>query len=223
MAQNKEHKKGVAFFDFDGTITFKDSFMEFVKYSNGSFQLVLCIFLNAPFIVLYYLKLYSNHQLKEGFFSFFFKNSLETEVTAKGVLFSKNQLSKICFPSAMRLIQWHKAQNHDVYILTASSNIWLNDWCKTNNLILIGTEFETINGFYTGKIAGENCHGQEKLNRIKALLNQYNPEETYGYGNEKSDSYYLNKMRFELNAPLNENNVSLFLKLQEERLLINSK
>ncbi|MFZ4796067.1 MAG: HAD-IB family phosphatase [Bacteroidia bacterium] len=223
MEQNKELKKGVAFFDFDGTITFKDSFMEFVKYSNGSFKLVLCIFWNAPFIVFFYLKLYSNHQLKERFFSFFFKNSLETEIIAKGVLFSKNQLSKICFPSAMRLIQWHKAQNHDVYILTASSNIWLKDWCKTNNLILIGTEFETINGLYSGKIAGKNCHGQEKLNRIKALLNQYNNDETYGYGNEKSDRFYLNKMRFKLNVPLNEKNVSLFLKMHSEGSLISSK
>lgn len=212
-----EHKKGVAFFDFDGTITFKDSFMEFIKFSKGNFQLVLCLLLNAPYIVLYFLKCYSNHRLKERFFSFFFKNNLESEITVEGISFSKNQLSKICYPSALRLIQWHQAQNHDVYILTASSNIWLNDWCKTNNLKLIGTEFETINGIYTGKIVGKNCHGQEKLNIIKPLLNQYNLDETYGYGNEKADRFYLNKMRFQMNAPLNEKNVTFFLKMQSER------
>lgn len=213
MEQIKELNKGVAFFDFDGTITFKDSFIEFIKYTFGTTLYLKCLLINAPFVILYFLGLYSNHQLKERFFGFFFKNSLETEIKAKGALFGTNQLSKICFPSAMRLIQWHQAQNHDIYILTASSSIWLDNWCKTNQLTLIGTEFEAINGVYTGKIAGKNCHGQEKANRIADLLNEYNKNKTYGYGNEKADNFFLNKMQFKLNAPLNEENVKSFLNL----------
>ncbi len=221
MEQNKELKKGVAFFDFDGTITFKDSFIEFIKFTFGTVLYLKCLLINAPFIILYFLGLYSNHQLKERFFGFFFKNSSEAEIKVKGGLFVKNQLLKICFPSAIKLIQWHQAQNHDIYILTASSNIWLNDWCKTNNLTLIGTEFETINGIYTGKIAGKNCHGQEKANRIEDLLNQYNKNETYGYGNEKADNFFLNKLQFKLNAPLNEENVISFLNLRNKGTSIN--
>ncbi|MBJ7427801.1 MAG: HAD-IB family phosphatase [Bacteroidia bacterium] len=212
MEQKKKQKKGVAFFDFDGTISFKDSFLEFIKYSKGKEQLILCVIINAPFVLLYYIHCYSNHKLKERFFSYFFKNCSEVELTEKGNLFSQNQLPKICYPSALLLIQWHKEQNHDIYILTASSSIWLNNWCKTNHLKLIATEFETMNGVYTGKIVGKNCHGQEKENRIKDLFLSYNWNESYGYGNEKSDRFYLNKMRYKLNAPLNEKNVHAFLK-----------
>jgi len=214
MEQSNFQKKGVAFFDLDGTITFKDSFLEFIKFSKGSFKFNLGLVVNSPYIFLYFLNLYPNDKLKERFFSFFFKNSKQLEVTELGVLFCQKQLSKICYPSAMKLINWHKAQDHTIYILTASSGIWLDDWCKSNDLQLIGTDFEVKNDTYTGKIAGINCYGLEKLNRIKNILAQYNFEQTYGYGNDKSDKYYLNELRFKLNGPLTEKNVALFLKFE---------
>jgi len=207
-----KQKKGVAFFDLDGTITFKDSFIDFIRYSEGNYLLFLGLLFNFPFIILYFLKCYSNHRLKERVFTFFFKNCTQSELIGKGILYSRQHLLNICYPSALKLIQWHKDQNHDVYILTASSGIWLDEWCKANNLILIGTNFETVNGVYTGRIEGKNCHGEEKEHRIREILSTYNALETYGYGNEKSDRYYLNKMKFKLNAPLNQMNVNMFLK-----------
>jgi len=206
-------KKGVAFFDFDNTITFKDSFIEFIKFTKGKHKLIGCILLNSPFIILYYLKCYSNKKLKERFFSFFFKNCLKSELDKKGSIFSKNHLSKLCYTSALRLIQWHKEQGHEVYILTASSRIWLNDWCTENGLLLIATEFETINGKYTGKITGKNCYGKEKENRIKDLFEDYNFEESYGYGNDNSDKFFLDKVKNPFYSTLNDKNVHRIMNL----------
>ncbi len=33
-------KQRIAFFDFDGTITFKDTYLEFIKYTKGTLRFI---------------------------------------------------------------------------------------------------------------------------------------------------------------------------------------
>ncbi len=187
-------KKGVAFFDFDGTISFKDSFIEFIRFTHGSLRLYLCVLSNAPFIFLFYLNLYPNQKLKERFFSFFYKGVSEDKLIQEGKQFTNEILKHICYDYALKRIEWHKTQDHDIYLLTASSSIWLGHWCKHNDLKIIGTNFETLNGKYTGKIDGKNCYGIEKIIRIKPILNNY--KVSYGYGDSQSDKHYLKQMTY---------------------------
>ena len=51
-------EKGLAVFDLDGTITKKDTFIEFIRFVHGSITLYLGMILQLPFIGLFYLKLY---------------------------------------------------------------------------------------------------------------------------------------------------------------------
>ena len=100
-------KKGLAVFDFDGTITSKDSFLEFIKYTHSSFKLYLFLFLISPLIVLYFLKLYPNQKLKTIIFSFFYKGKSEKALLKKGMEFT-SYLNSFCFPEALQIIQQHK-------------------------------------------------------------------------------------------------------------------
>ena len=163
--------------------------------------------INIPFILLYYLNLYSNHKLKERFFTFFFKGYSETDLINIGKKFNVDILSNICHKEAMGIINWHKKKNHDIYLLTASSDIWLGDWCKQNDIKIIGTKFETLKGLYSGKISGENCYGIQKLNRINTIINEYNIEESYGYGDSKSDRFFLDILNKKYNFPLDAKNI----------------
>ena len=201
-------KKGAAFFDFDGTITFKDSFLEFIKYTVGFPRLCLGILYNLPFICLFYLKMYPNQKLKERFFSFFYEGTSEVELEKEGDSFGKSVIPGLCFKSALDVIAWHKQQGHDIYLLTASSKIWLNEWCRINDIRLIATEFEVIDGRYTGMIKGKNCYGEEKFNRIQVLLESYDFSETYGYGDRASDKFYLTRLNRYFLMPLNKKNVT---------------
>ena len=67
-------KKGIAFFDFDGTITTKDTLLEFIKFSKGSFLFYLGFLINSPYLVAMKLGLISNQVAKEKVLRFFFKN-----------------------------------------------------------------------------------------------------------------------------------------------------
>jgi phosphatidylglycerophosphatase C len=65
--------KGIAVFDFDGTISFRDSFIDFNRFTHGGTRLLGCVALNIPFIIIYYIGLYPSHKLKQRFFSYFYK------------------------------------------------------------------------------------------------------------------------------------------------------
>ena len=45
----------IAFFDFDGTITKKDSFLEFLKYSKGKIEFIKVLIILSPLIISFFL------------------------------------------------------------------------------------------------------------------------------------------------------------------------
>ena len=186
--------KGIAFFDFDGTIYSKDSMLEFIKFTHGKKALYKFMVLNIHWIFFFLCKLYSNKKIKEKFLSHFYQNEKKQEIQRKGDFFSLQLLENYIYPKAIEKLAFHKKMQHEIYLLTASPNIWLQAWCDKNDIQLICTELEYVDDTLTGKIAGKNCQGEEKLKRIKVILDPHKNVETYGYGDSKSDLPFLNAM-----------------------------
>src|SRR5687768_16274807 len=68
-------KKQIAFFDFDGTITTKDTLLEFIKFSKGKIAFYFGFMLNLHYLIGYKFGIISNHQAKERILMHFFKNT----------------------------------------------------------------------------------------------------------------------------------------------------
>jgi phosphatidylglycerophosphatase C len=187
---------GIAFFDLDGTITQKDTFIDFIIYCRGKNYFILGILLLTPWIVLYLLKLFPNFRLKEMFFRYFLANYFSVDQLENiGKSYSNKRLPSIVYKEALKRIKWHKENNHKIIILTASSSIWLSDWCRLNELELIGTEFEKVGNKYTGKIIGKNCHGLQKMVIVDKILNETEFNLTYGYGDSEADKLFLYRLK----------------------------
>jgi len=200
----KQEKKGIAIFDFDGTIIKKDSFLEFICFTHGSVKLYYCYFYYSFYVLLYFLKLYPNSKLKELFFGFFYKGFQEKKLNKLGDEFSVQKIDSFFNEGASKVLKWHQEKSHDILILTASSDIWIGEWCRRNGYNLINTKFEVKNGVFTGKIDGKNCYGKEKLKRIENLIKQYDFKQTYGYGDSNADLHFLKKMHFMHYGPLKD-------------------
>jgi HAD superfamily hydrolase (TIGR01490 family) len=202
-------EKRIAIFDFDGTITPKDTFIEFIKYVHGPFKYYWFLFTRSPLIAFYYLRIIPNHRLKEIFFSYFFKGWEENALRTKGEQFCDELITAMCFPAALQVLESHKQRNDDILILTASSDIWLGKWCQDHKFQIIGTNYQIENGIITGKIAGKNCHGKEKWERIKTLIRSY--DYSYGYGDSQSDMHFISPLTEQYFFPLNDANVKKFI------------
>lgn len=182
---------GIAFFDLDGTITRKDTLFEFIKFVVGKRYFLFGVFIMSPLIVLFLLKIYPSEKLKEHFFSFFLRRHTEEELLAKGKDFCNTIMPQIVYPKALEKIEWFKSENYRVIIVTASSSIWLGEWCRQLNIEISATEFEVKNGIYTGKIAGNNNYGKEKEIRVRKILSENTYPISYSYGDSKADLYFM--------------------------------
>ncbi|MCB9207167.1 MAG: HAD-IB family hydrolase [Ignavibacteriales bacterium] len=179
--------KVLALFDFDGTITQKDSLFHFLKYSVGPIKYYKNIFILIPVFLKLIFQIISNSDAKEKVIAYFFKDLTQQNFKEIADSYSETQINKIIKNSASQKIKWHKSQNHRIIIVSASVECYLQKWCEKKELELIGTKLEFINNKLSGKFLTSNCNGEEKVSRIKEKINLSEYNEIYAYGNSKGD------------------------------------
>lgn len=179
------------FFDFDGTITDKDSFIDFLKWSNPKFKFWFYFLLLSPVLVLFKLRFISNESAKQIVLSMFYKGQHSLNFQKKCENYSLNEMPKIIKKNAYEKLQWHKEQGHKVVIVSASLKCWLKPWCDKEEIELISTELEMKNGILTGKMSTKNCFGAEKVRRIEEKYNLSKDDEIYAYGDSIGDKEML--------------------------------
>jgi len=185
-------KKGIAFFDFDGTITNKDSLGEFIKFAIGRKAYYKGLFLLAPILVAYKAKIISNSYAKEKLIYHFFKKWDTNSFRKIAENYAKVEIDKIVRKKARSRIQWHLKQNHQVVVVSASLACWLEPWCRQNGLELISTRLKvSSDNKIVWKFEGKNCYGDEKVKRILDAYNLDNFQSIYAYGDSVGDKPML--------------------------------
>ncbi|AMR32952.1 hypothetical protein A0256_16770 [Mucilaginibacter sp. PAMC 26640] len=184
--------KTIAFFDFDGTITTKDIFGNFLLYRLKNGLSILKFISCLPTLVLYYLKLIRNDTAKEKIFNKLFNGEPVNNFAAWAKLYSDKILPSLIRQSAIKKIHWHKNQGHEVYVVSANFDLLLKDFADHYQLELICTQLEIENALLTGKFASPNCYGDEKVKRVMAHFLQLDTyKEIYTYGDSNGDKPLL--------------------------------
>ncbi|MFL5739177.1 MAG: HAD family hydrolase [Flavisolibacter sp.] len=180
-------KKGIAFFDFDGTITTQDTLLAFIRSSKGIFPFILGFLINSPWLLAYKLGIISNQRAKERVLSYFFRGMKLEEFEEQCNRFSKNILPHLMRPAALKEISRLRQNGSLIVVVSASPENWIRSWSKNEGLELIASQLEIKEGRITGKILGKNCHGPEKVRRIleKHVMSDY--EEVFAYGDTSGD------------------------------------
>ncbi len=179
--------KTIAFFDFDGTVTRKDTLIEIIKYQHGRLRLYTGFLILSPILILNKLKILSAQYAKESVLQYFFNALPLPEFQRKCDNFVSEVLPGIIRPAAFTCIQNHLKEGTKVVIVSASAENWLAGWCNQFNLDYICTKLEIQEGRLTGKIAGKNCNGVEKVTRIRSIYNLDQFTEIYAYGDSTGD------------------------------------
>jgi HAD superfamily hydrolase (TIGR01490 family) len=181
----------IAFFDFDGTITTKDTLIEFIKYSVGEKNYYFGMFANLPMLLRFKLKLLPNDEAKQRLLTYFFGNWSEDKFKTAAYNYSINEIDKVVKKSALEKIDWHKKNGDRVVVVSASLESWLKPWCEKNNLDLICTKMSFDEGEVSGRFLGKNCHGHEKADKIKESFDLKKFDKIYAYGDSSGDKQML--------------------------------
>jgi phosphatidylglycerophosphatase C len=177
----------LALFDFDGTITFKDTLFDFILYSTGRRTFIPGLFILLPVMILYFIKIIPNWKAKELVLSYFFKGWDTDWFNEAALKYSNERIPVILRKEAIDGLNYHVSQKDKIVIVSASVETWIKGWCMKNGFDLIGTRLEIIDKKITGKLLTKNCNGIEKVNRIneKYILKDYN--KIYAYGDSRGD------------------------------------
>ncbi len=181
----------LALFDFDGTITEKDSFLDFIAFTFGKSKLYSCLFFKSPLLIANRLGLINSQKAKESVLSHFIAGMPVDEFTHLGNEYCQTQIENIVKKEAREMIAWHQSQGHRIIVVSASVRHWLQPWCDKHKLELVCTDLSVLDNKLTGKIEGLNCKGQEKVNRLKTLLNLEDYEKISAYGDSSGDKEML--------------------------------
>ncbi len=184
--------KKIAVFDFDGTITNKDSFIEFIKFAKGRGALFRGIILLSPILILYKLGIIKNSYAKQVVFSYFFKNMTLRRFDDFCERFAR-KIPTFCREKAILQIQEYVRDSVDVVIVSASIENWIVPWARQMGIQnVLSTQIEVSpDGQVTGLFLSDNCYGKEKVDRLlSAYPDIKNNRDLYNiiaYGDSKGD------------------------------------
>ncbi len=155
-------------FDFDGTLTTRDTLIEFIKYTKGKTRFLLGFLLYSPLLVLMKLHLYPNWKAKQKVFKYFFGGMPIETFNAKCKAFANANLF-LLRPIGLKLIHKCLEKQQKVYIVSASIDNWVTPFfihLGLEGAHILGTQIEVKNGKVTGHFLSPNCYGVEKVARI---------------------------------------------------------
>jgi phosphatidylglycerophosphatase C len=180
-------KKKLILFDFDGTITTKDSLLEFLIFYKGITRFTWGMLLLSPIIASYLIKLIPNWKGKQMVLKYFLSGENLNEFNVRCRAFTEKKLPALIRPGALKAIEEYKKEGAVVAVVSASAENWVAPWCEKVGILCIATQLEIKNGVVTGNLCGANCFGPEKVNRIKKqfLLSDY--DHIIAYGDSSGD------------------------------------
>ncbi|MBQ0073661.1 MAG: HAD-IB family hydrolase [Prevotella sp.] len=181
-------KRVIAVFDFDGTLTTKDTMLEFIRFVCGTKKLYLGILLYSPLLVLMKMRVIDNHKLKQRFLSYFFKGLTYSEFSEYGMSFASREAELLNRGTHAMLLK-HLQEGADVYVVSASVVEWVRPFCLSLGVKeVLGTEMEVdADGKLTGRFATHNCYGKEKVRRFLEVEPDRDSYTLYAYGDSRGD------------------------------------
>jgi HAD superfamily hydrolase (TIGR01490 family) len=183
--------KTLALFDFDKTLTTKDSFVMFFVTYFLSPKRVLFVLLES----MKALPLLSIEKITERIKLKIIQNCLGNMPTRQmdllGTEFADKHLPKIMNVDLFAQLQNHQDRGDEVWIVSASLAPWLRPWCRTHKVKLLCTELETSENLLTGNISGYHCCGINKAKMVRENIDISQYQSIHVYGNMPADKDLL--------------------------------
>jgi phosphatidylglycerophosphatase C len=158
-------------FDFDGTLTWKDSFIAFLAWRAGPSRYAAGLLRLMP-AAAHYLIHRDRGRLKAAAVREFLNGTHREQLEADAQRFATEKAQSLFRPDAIRMWRRWLAEGARLVIVTASPEVIIAPFARGLGAdTLIGTRlaFDADDGV-TGVLEGENCRGPEKVARLKSAF-----------------------------------------------------
>lgn len=177
-----EKRNIIAVFDFDGTITRKESFSDFIKFCFGSIRSFLGQLTILPILAASKMGTISDEATRQEIFYHFFAQKDQDFFTEKCNLY-KERIVEIVRQEALDKIKWHQKRGDKVIIISSSIADWINPWALSVGIKEVyATTPEVDADKITGRLSKANYSGQEKADMLLSIYPDRKSYDLYVYG-----------------------------------------
>jgi phosphatidylglycerophosphatase C len=171
----------IAAFDFDGTLTVRDSFIAFMTWRQSPAKLAAALIRLTPAFLLY-LVLRNRGRLKAATIRVLLGRVPRHELQARARAFATATADQLLRPDARATWARHRAAGFLMAIVTASPEDIVAPFARGLGAdVLIATRLKIDSqGWLTGDLDGANCRGPEKVRRL---------QQVFGPGMELAEAY----------------------------------
>ncbi len=177
-------------FDFDGTITYKDTMFMYLRFYDPA-RFRMQFLRHVPLFILLKLKLAETEKVKKSFIGSILKGQTQEKIEKKAQQFFEQHYPKIIRENALDFIHNMDRESTRSLLVTASLDIWAKPFAEALQMQLVATKAEFRNGIFTGNFIGKNCNGKEKLVRIQEEIHDAKFDKIIAFGDTSGDKYML--------------------------------
>lgn len=181
----------LALFDFDGTITTRGTYPGFVRFAVQPGRKVIGGILLSPLIVGYRAELVSDQTIRRAMSWVGFWGDDLSRLQRLGKQYAEDVLPGLIRPVAIERIASHRARGDHVVVVSASLDVYLEPWCRTQHVDVICTRLEQNGSRVTGRYLRGDCCGAEKAARIRERYALSAYRTIYAYGDTDEDREML--------------------------------
>ena len=180
----------LALFDFDGTLTTRETFPDFMRYAVPRWRLLAGGALLAPVVFGYRRGWVAGNPTRASIVQVGLRGVQATRLRAQGDAFAREVLPGLLRPEAMEKLAWHRGRGDRIVVVSGGLDVYLAPWCAAQGLELACSVLAERGGRITG-YAGAQCVGEEKVRRIRALCDPQDYVAIHAYGDTHEDMAML--------------------------------
>jgi HAD superfamily hydrolase (TIGR01490 family) len=183
----------VAAFDVDGTLTTTDTFAPFLRAVAGQVGFAVAAASLAPLALVHALGRDQRDEIKERLVHATLHDRPLAEVSRLGSEHGRRIERRWLRADTLGRLRWHQREGHRVVLVSASLRPYLEPLGASLGVdAVLCTELDVAGGgTVTGRLAGANCRGPVKRDRLLAWAGGRKPRELWAYGDSAGDDDLL--------------------------------
>jgi phosphatidylglycerophosphatase C len=192
-SERGEHQepRTVAAFDFDKTLSTRDNVLPFLRLAVGRLRLARTLALISPRLVGAAVDSKRRDAAKAALVRHTLTGYDADRLDGLGREFAADVCDRHLRPEVVAWVAWHMDHGHEAVIVSASFTHYLEPVAARLGIgAVLATELEVADDRLTGRLAGPNVRGAEKVRRLDAWLGP-EPADVWAYGDSAGDDALL--------------------------------
>ncbi|MFL6698472.1 MAG: HAD-IB family hydrolase [Vitreoscilla sp.] len=180
-------RRVVAVFDFDGTISERDTLVPFLVLAFGRARVAATFAALAGTGLAWLVRRTPIDEFKRRVLRRLVAGASAQRLGALGPVHAR-ALAPRLRPGALERIAWHRAQGHRLVLVSSTLDVYLaHVGAQLGFDDVLCSRLESRGGLFSGELEGADCTGPEKLRRLRGLLGELDEHELHVYGDSEGD------------------------------------